>query len=588
MLEAWDRYEQSLARGLLDDLSARQVRRISDEDRRREQQLFAQLKRLDTLAVALAARPASDPQQVAARDKLSQERIEAQAASSAFQQHLQDAYGVAEGQVFDLERIQVQLPADAALVGWLDLGTWPKAADPRGDHWACVVRHAGTPIWVRIEGTGPDRAWTQADGDRPGQVRRMLSEGAATAWQQPLAALAEQRLGPLDLALRARGDLPAVQHLIVLPSPALAGIPVEALLEARPKESPRYFVSYAPSGTMFAWLKEHRREDRDRPGQPRHLLALGDPVPPPAEPQENQAPRPPDHGLLVRFVQPGSNAANAGIQPGDVLLTYAGTRLASRDELAKQVQAADAKLAGIAVVVWREGKTLDLTLKPGLLGVGVETKPPAEVILAQREGDALLRRARGARFDRLPGTRREVQAIASLFDRKDVFLGSDASEQLLDDLRARDRLKQFSVIHLAAHGKMDDLVPMNSQLLFSQDRLPDPTAPLPLDRLVFDGVLTAGEVMNTWKLDADLVTLERLPDRAGPADRRRGIPRLLAGLLPGRGAEPGPEPLGGRRSGDLAADDAVLSELAGEARKAWAGRCPGPRHCARPRNGSAA
>src|SRR5262249_5109824 len=70
-----------------------------------------------------------------------------------------------------------------------------------------------------------------------------------------------------------------------------------------------------------------------------------------------------------------------------------------------------------------------------------------------------------------------------------------------------DRLKQFSVIHLAAHGRMDDLIPMNSQLLLSQDRLPDPATPLSLDRPIYDGLLTAGEVMDTWKLDADLVTL---------------------------------------------------------------------------------
>ncbi len=48
-LEAWKRFEQNLARGLLDDLSARHARRISDPDRAREQQFLARLKRLDTL-----------------------------------------------------------------------------------------------------------------------------------------------------------------------------------------------------------------------------------------------------------------------------------------------------------------------------------------------------------------------------------------------------------------------------------------------------------------------------------------------------------------------------------------------------------
>jgi tetratricopeptide (TPR) repeat protein len=521
--EAWAAWEATLARGLFDDLTTRNSRPLTPDERRRHEDLVGQLNRLgNRIAVLTNARVSPEVRQ-RGLDTFREQHLIVQRELSQLETELVKKYKAAAGQVYTLEQVQAQLPSDAALVGWLDLKTQPKAADPRGDHWACVVRHSGAPICVRIEGTGPDRVWTEADDGRPGQVRQMLSKGAAPAWEKPLAALAEQRLGPLDPALRARADLPAVNHLIVLPSPVLAGIPVEALLEARSKESPRYVVSYAPSGTMFAWLEERRREDRDKPAAPRRLLALGDPVPAPAEPQENQAPRPPDHGLLVRAVQPGSNAAGAGIQPGDVLLSYAGTRLANRDDLTKQVQAADPKLAGIAAVVWREGKTLDLTLKPGLLGLGLETKPPAQVILAQREGDALLRRPRGARFDRLPGTRREVQAIAALFDHKDVFLGSDASEQLLDDLRARDQLKQFSVIHLAAHGKMDDLIPMNSQLLLSQDRLPDPTAPLPLDRLVYDGVLTASEVMSTWKLDADLVVLSACQSGLGRSSGGEGF-----------------------------------------------------------------
>ena len=48
---------------------------------------------------------------------------------------------------------------------------------------------------------------------------------------------------------------------------------------------------------------------------------------------------------------------------------------------------------------------------------------------------------------------------------------------------------------------------MNSRLLLSQDKLPDPTAALSLDGPAYDGILTAGEVMSTWKLNAELVTL---------------------------------------------------------------------------------
>ncbi len=230
-------------------------------------------------------------------------------------------------------------------------------------------------------------------------------------------------------------------------------------------------------------------------------------VPPPPEQTDPPASKPPGHGLLVRVVQPGSKAANSGIQPGDVVLSYAGSKLSTRDELQKQIQTAAPKVAGIAITVWREGKTLDLKLKPGPLGVQLETKPAAELIVARSEGDALLRRTRGTRFEALPGTRREVEAIASLFKEETLLLGSDASEQELDALRSRKTLSEFSVIHLATHGKMDDLVPMHSRLLLSQDRLPDPAKELSIDRPVYDGTLTAGEVMSTWKLNADLVTL---------------------------------------------------------------------------------
>jgi CHAT domain-containing protein len=567
MIEAWSSYEQDLARGLLDDLSARHARRISDEDRRREQQLFAQLSRLDTLAERLVGRPAANPQQVAARGKLTQERIEAQAAWSAFEQHLQDAYGVAEGKVFDLGHIQARLAADAALVCWLDLKTQPKAASPKGDHWACVVRHTGAPMWMRIFGTGPDRSWTKADDDRPGQVRKLLSGGSSPGWQKPLAELAQQRFGPLDDALQAQSDLPALKHLIILPSPALAGIPVEALLEARPKGAPRYLVSYAPSGTMFAWLQERRRADEVKAAQPRRLLALGDPVPPPSDEPLEPAPKPPDHGLLVRAVQPGSNAAHAGIQPGDVLLAYAGTKLATRDDLQKQVQAADPKAAGIAVAVWRQGKTFELTLNSGSLGVQLQTKPAAELILAQREGDALLRRTRGARFDRLPGTRREVQAIADLFEHKDVFLGSDASEQRLDDLRIQDKLSLYSVVHLAAHGKMDDLIPMNSRLILSQDCLLDPTRISTPDQPFYDGTVTAGEVLSTWKLNAELVVLSACQSGLGRSSGGEGFVGFAQALF-----------LAGGRSLVLSlweVDDRATALLMTRFYQNWLGKRPG-------------
>jgi hypothetical protein len=78
----------------------------------------------------------------------------------------------------------------------------------------------------------------------------------------------EDRLEPLAKALGALTDaLPPARRLIVLPSLAMAGIPVETLLDPGDART----VSYAPSATVFNDLRE-----QPRPGRRAGLLALGD------------------------------------------------------------------------------------------------------------------------------------------------------------------------------------------------------------------------------------------------------------------------------------------------------------------------
>src|SRR5438045_1567910 len=81
------------------------------------------------------------------------------------------------------------LPADAALVAWVDLKpAGPHAADPDGEHWGVVVRSRGIPAWVAIAGTGPDGLWTEDDTGLAGRVRAGLQErpGARSADLRPL------------------------------------------------------------------------------------------------------------------------------------------------------------------------------------------------------------------------------------------------------------------------------------------------------------------------------------------------------------------------------------------------------------------
>jgi CHAT domain-containing protein/tetratricopeptide (TPR) repeat protein len=564
--DAWQRWESGLARGLFDDLAARR-RPLTLDERRGHDELAARLDRLDNQIGARTRSQSPTNDQRKQLEELKSQRLELQGRLVQLEAELIQKYKATAGAMYTLAQIQAQLLADAALVGWLDIKTTPNTADPRGDHWACVVRRSGAPQWIRIVGTGRDQAWIKDDDERPGQVRQLLSSEIEKDWRKPLATLAQQRLAPLEPALEDRDGLPAVRHLIVLPSPALAGIPVEAMIETRPPAAPRRLVSYAPSGTIFTWLQERRRAEKGNPAQPRRLLALADPVPPSADTSNPPAPKPPDHGLLVQQVEPGSNAEQAGIRPGDVLLQYAGAKLGNLDDLQKQVQAGDPKAKTVAVAVWRDGKTLDLTLRPGPIGVVPNSQPAAQALIAQREGDIVLRRSRGAAFDPLPGSRREVQAITSLFERNEVHLGSDASEQTLDSLRSRGELGTFTVIHLATHGKIDDLSPMNSWLLLSQDKLPDPTAALSLDGPAYDGALSAGEVMSTWKLNAELVALSACSSGLGRLSGGEGFVGFAQSFF-----------LAGSRSVIVSlweVDDRATSLLMTRFYRNWLGKRPG-------------
>src|SRR5262249_41093839 len=139
-------FERNPARGLLDDLSARPV---SAEERRRAQEL---LGRLDLLDRQVAALPAGRGAGGKAADELRRQRDAAQAEFVLFQADLAARYGVAAGEVYDLPRIQAQLGEDAALLAWVDLSDQARRADPKGDHWACLVRHRGAPLWARPRG----------------------------------------------------------------------------------------------------------------------------------------------------------------------------------------------------------------------------------------------------------------------------------------------------------------------------------------------------------------------------------------------------------------------------------------------------
>ncbi len=246
--EAWQALEEHLGRGLLDELVARQGQRLSPAERAGLRELTAELERFDRL---VETTPGGLDQAERARrfEDLKRQRELASIALGEFQTTLTRGRGASAGEPAGLGEIQAALPADAALVAWVDLApAGPGAADPDGEHWGVVVRSRGIPAWVPIAGTGPDGRWTDDDGVLANRVRtglRSRPDPARSILPSLLERLRASRLEPLEKALGATSEnrLPA-RSLIVLPSRVMAGIPVEALLAPDDTRT----VSYAALG----------------------------------------------------------------------------------------------------------------------------------------------------------------------------------------------------------------------------------------------------------------------------------------------------------------------------------------------------
>jgi tetratricopeptide (TPR) repeat protein len=488
--EAWLSWESSLARGLLDDLSVRQLRPLNSEEHRQEADLLGQLQRLDEQIGKLAAQSRRTQDDDRRLEQLRTQEGTLRGRFREFAQALETRYGAFAGKAVALGDIQDALSADAALVGWVDLKS---RGTGLSHHWACVVRKHGDPAWVQIPGSGQKGDWTKED-DQPIEALRKALAQNLPAWHGHAAQVVRQRLEPLLFHLEG------VQHLIVLPSQDLAGVPIEALLAAGPPELAKRVVSYAPSGTMFARLIRPRPGDS---GSPR-LLALGDPAyrPPELEPAP---PKPPDHGIAILAVEPFGTADLAGIQRDDVLLEYNGKLLKSVADL--DVVPAEAGARRIPVKLWRHGEVRALEVSAGQLGINPSREQSAaQTILARREADALLKPlTRGQDWARLPGTRREVEAIAGLFpaDQVTTLLGPQATESAVQRLAGSGALKQYRYLHFAAHGRTNPAVAMSSAILLAPDpdRSAGPAAPQT------DGQITAEQIVRTWELDAELAVL---------------------------------------------------------------------------------
>jgi CHAT domain-containing protein/tetratricopeptide (TPR) repeat protein len=414
--EAWPAAEKALARALADLLMTAQERALTPAEVAREDSLRGALTALESELGAYRAAAATDTTGEAAglaeRSRLALLEIEAQ--WSAFRREIASKYPVREGQAFPLSRVQEALPDGAAILGWIDV----EGGGGGFDTWAYAVRSDGPVAWERCgaQASGRTTPFTAAANYReqlasPRSSSIGVSRDARSLWTH--------RIAPVESAIAD------AEELVVIPSGAMLGMPVETFVDGEGTLlGDRFAVSYAPSATIYTWLREAAESGGAGVGS--DMLLLGDP--------------------------PFTSAHLDAMEDEEAGATTRGAQV-------------------------RSAATLDES-------VGAIAALP-----------------------RLPGSRAEVATLSDLVPGSTVLLGADASEQSLVELARSGRLTRFGTIHLATHALVDDEQPERSALVLSQVGLPDPLEAAISGERIYDGLLTAKEIVREWRMNADLVTL---------------------------------------------------------------------------------
>jgi len=401
-LKAWQVTERSLGRLLADLLRLTKQRHLDPAEAAREEKIVRNLfERERTLTRLVRKREANGE-----NDELRQseaELLRAQAEWAHFRDQLDLQHPRESGAGYSLQRVQAVLTEDEALIGWLDssVGFGPRSS------WAYVVRRTGPVRWVE----------TKPSAEIADRLRQLLFTAGTwpfrvidtTSYERLASALWEGRGEPLKPLL---GD---AQHLLVVADGTMAGIPLEALVLGDGRcASEHYRISYVPSATNVAWLRENPREG----GRGRTLL-VGDPV----FAEEDLTPRVSAPTQFAMSVDPNGTRRVDDSNPGS----------------------------------WPPP-----TLAP------------------------------------LPGTRAEISRLAELLPRPTVWAGSAASEDSLFRNSIDRRLLQFDRIHIATHAALNESQPELSSLVLSASKTTESG---------FDGRVSVAEILDSWALDADLVTL---------------------------------------------------------------------------------
>jgi CHAT domain-containing protein/tetratricopeptide (TPR) repeat protein len=129
------------------------------------------------------------------------------------------------------------------------------------------------------------------------------------------------------------------------------------------------------------------------------------------------------------------------------------------------------------------------------------------------------------KLGRLLNSRDEVEGIAKLFakDEADLYLEDSASEE---NVKSKDRLRQYRIVHFSAHGLVNEKRPRFSGIVLSLPKVDKEGKPLSEE----DGVLSAYEILNLT-LNADLVVLSACQTGTGKEIKGEGMMGLMRAFM---------------------------------------------------------
>lgn len=423
--EAWPAEEMRHGRILSELLLTSDRRSLTPSESLREKTLKERLTTLEGQLEALEKANQANPTNIVAQtiEQTRTRLLEAQAEWGSLREEIARRRSSTENQTYSLAEIQSALPESTALIGWID-----ERID--GDNllsWGYAIRNTGPVHWERLEPRAADGIPLTAKARELQEKLRVAGSwlfrvsseagvrgNARTLWSERIAPLASH--------------LEGAEHLVVIPSGSMLGVPVEALPDdAGVYIGERYAVSYAPSATIYAWLRDQSDRNADTS---RRALLVGDP---PFTEEQLAAMEEGRHGLLAATVGPMDK-------------TVFRSALAGNEEALAQLP-------------------------------------------------------------RLPKSRQEVARLGSIMPGSRILLGENASEEEIVLMSKSGKLREYDTFHFATHALVDDQQPEASALVLSRVHLPDPLEAALSESRMYDGLLTAKEILREWELDADLVTL---------------------------------------------------------------------------------